>query len=201
MKGACQRCAGHERLRSRGRRGRANLTSITSLPLPPESRVSSDIQAVLESQHRLLDSLLVEALRDGSVDAEVWAAFRETLTHHIAIEEKVLLRALRDAGVEFGLAEQIHADHARIGELLALEPTEERVKALARLIDNHEALEESDIGLFVVCATTLDEAALVRAVREYPAMRNGYARAKWQPTTRQEAFDMARRRGGSRSEE
>ena len=39
------------------------------------------------------------ALRDGTVDPMVWAAFRETLTHHIAIEEKVLAMLARRHGV------------------------------------------------------------------------------------------------------
>ena len=55
-----------------------------------------DIQAVLEGQHRLLNSLLIEALREGTVDLAAWGAFRETLLRHIGIEETVLMRWLRE---------------------------------------------------------------------------------------------------------
>jgi len=144
---------------------------------------------VLESQHRLLDALLLEAVREGStVDEEVYLAFREVLARHIAIEEKVLLQALREAGVIFSQAERIHQDHRALGQLMAAEPTMANVTALAMLFHEHEAVEESEIGLFATCAQLLDPEILEKSRSEYVATAGD---AAWTPSTREQAFKLA----------
>lgn len=151
-------------------------------------RVLLDIQTVLESQHRLLDALLLEAVREGSAfDQEVYLAFREVLTRHIAIEEKVLLRALREAGVEFSQAARIHEDHRLISRLLAAEPTMATATELAKLLHEHEAVEESEIGLFATCAQLLDPDILEKSRGEYVATTGD---AAWSPSTREQAFAL-----------
>ncbi len=156
-----------------------------------------DIQAVLESQHRLLNALMLEALRSpDALDVEAWDAFREVLTRHIAIEEKVLLRALSAAGVDFPLATRLHDEHRAIGAMLAEPPTVELARSLRQLMDRHEALEESEIGLFSACAHLEGAAELARAVNDFrvPGEAAASAPSSWAPRTREEAFALARAR-------
>jgi hypothetical protein len=154
--------------------------------------VLKDLQTVLETQHRLLDSLLLEAVRHGSsLDELAYAAFRETLAQHIALEERYLLAALKDIGFEYGLAARFHADHGTLGRLMAAPPSMENAGEIARVLRPHEVLEEADVGLFAVCARTLDDATLKRVVRETSLKRSDSAILSGQAQTRADAFALA----------
>jgi hypothetical protein len=58
----------------------------------PGTSMAGPIETFLTADHARIDALLAKAERpDGTIDAEVYAEFRQGLLRHIAMEEKILL--------------------------------------------------------------------------------------------------------------
>ena len=63
------------------------------------------------------------------------------------------------------------------------------VTELAKLLREHEALEESEIGLFATCAQLLDPNILEKSRKDYVAAVG--EPVAWGPSTREQAFQLA----------
>lgn len=131
------------------------------------------IERFMTEDHARLDALLEVARRpDGDVDRAAFAAFREGLLRHIAMEEKVLLplaRALRE-GEPLPLARALRRDHGEIAALLVPSPTAAGCDRLVTALARHNPLEEGPGGLYAACdALAGDEAdAVVTRLRAQP---------------------------------
>ena len=133
------------------------------------------IETFLTADHARLDALLGKADRDdGTIDAEVYAEFRQGLLRHIAMEEKTLLPYTRSkrAGVPLPIAGALRKDHGQIAALLVPSPTRDICAQLRALLTRHNPLEEGSAGLYATCdALAGDEAQqVVERLRAQPAV-------------------------------
>ncbi|GEJ58478.1 hemerythrin domain-containing protein [Anaeromyxobacter diazotrophicus] len=133
------------------------------------------IAQLLGEVHARLDALLAQAVAGPDLDRAAFAAFREGLLRHIAVEEKVLFPALRAArgGEELPYARRLRVDHGAIAALLVPTPTPGIARELRTLLDPHNELEEGEGGLYATCDALLagEAEALLERMRAYPPVR------------------------------
>lgn len=107
----------------------------------------------LSSEHHHALVLARRATRNQLTLAEAQRRFDEELAPHFAVEEELLLPALRNAGA-VELADRTRAEHAEIRAALARADLAE----LGRLLTEHVRFEERE--LFPACETLLAPSVL-----------------------------------------
>lgn len=113
--------------------------------------MASELHEFLSHDHDRLDLLLSGCLgADGSVEADMFAEFREGLLRHIGIEEKVLFPELRKRKGVTLLEEQLHTDHAALAALLVPPPGPSEIEQIRTILTLHNPLEERDGGLYEI---------------------------------------------------
>ncbi len=132
------------------------------------------IEAFMTADHVRLDALLRRAAQDeeARIDAQTYAQFREGLLRHIGMEEKILLpfaRAKRN-GDPLELGRALRKDHGVIAKLLVPTPTPSICDALRAVLEQHNALEEGDHGLYAICDALAggEAASVVDRLRAQP---------------------------------
>jgi hemerythrin HHE cation binding domain-containing protein len=132
------------------------------------------IAEYLTADHRRLDALLDAARRCEPMDPRVYDEFRRGLLRHIAIEEKILLPAARQArdGVPLEIADRLRLDHGAIAALLVPSPTTTIVATLRHILERHDAIEEGPDGLYAACDRLLTSrvATIVADMEAFPAV-------------------------------
>ena len=162
------------------------------------------ISTFLAADHRRLEALLAAALGSpGGVDLGPYGEFREGLLRHIAMEEKILLPAAREAlgGEPVALARRLRVDHGAIAALLVPTPTPAIAAELRKILDPHNVVEEGPGGVYEVCDRLLAPRAgeVVSRMRAYPPVR--VARYQDGPRvcrTAEEALSMSAAQAGKR---
>jgi iron-sulfur cluster repair protein YtfE (RIC family) len=134
------------------------------------------IFAFLTADHLLLNALFSGAFtRPGQIDRRSFDDFREALLHHIAIEEKILLPAARDAraGEPLPGARRLRIEHGAIAALLEPSPTPEIAAEIRKILDPHNVVEEGEGGIYEACDALLggQSEAILRRIREYPRVK------------------------------
>jgi hemerythrin HHE cation binding domain-containing protein len=134
------------------------------------------IAQVLGEDHARLDGLLSRSLATpGALDREAFDAFRAGLLRHIALEEKILFRAAREArgGAPLPEFRRLRIDHGALASLLVPTPTPEIVAEIRTILEPHNALEEGAGGLYDTCDRLLAARAaeIVERMRAYPPVR------------------------------
>ncbi len=134
------------------------------------------ISTFFQADHARLDRLLERAVSPApDVDAEAYAAFRAGLLRHIALEEKLLLPAVRRArgGEPLEIARRLRVDHGALALLLVSSPSAALSAEIRSILEPHNRLEEEPGGLYATCDELLvDEAErLVQQAESYPAVR------------------------------
>ena len=120
------------------------------------------IELFLTADHAAIDALVAKAEReDGSVDAEVYARFRQGLLRHIAMEEKVLLPYAKASrgGEPLPISSALRKDHGEIAPLLVLSPTPAICGHLRSVLARHNPLEEGLSGLYAIYDELADDEA------------------------------------------
>jgi hypothetical protein len=135
--------------------------------------MAGPIETFLTADHARLDALLRSAERaDGSVDAEVYADFRQGLLRHIAMEEKILLPYARSkrGGEPVPMAATLRRDHGEIAALLVPSPTPALCAQLRAVLARHNPLEERAEGLYAACdeLAGTDAAEVVERLKAAP---------------------------------
>lgn len=142
-----------------------------SVPAP----TPGPIARFLGEDHARLDALLARAVAaPDAVAREPYDAFRAGLLRHVALEEKILFRAVREtSGEPLPLQRRLRVDHGALAALLVPTPTPELVRELRSILDPHNAIEEGAGGLYELCDAILrsDAAAIVERMRAYPAVK------------------------------
>ncbi len=138
--------------------------------------MAGPISEFLAGDHERLDALLTAALaRPGGVDLDAFGSFREGLLRHIAVEEKILLPAAREArgGEPLPEARRLRVDHGALAALLVPTPTPELAAEIRKILRPHNALEEGAGGLYETCDALLsaDAAVLLERMRAYPRVK------------------------------
>jgi hypothetical protein len=138
--------------------------------------MTDPITRYFREDHARLDALLDRAVaRAGEIDAAAFAAFRAGILRHIAWEEKILLRAAKEArgGEPLPLAQRLRTDHGAIALLLVPTPTHEIVRELRSILEPHNLVEEGPGGLYETCETLLADRAdeILEKVRAYPEVK------------------------------
>ena len=114
----------------------------------------------LAHQHSRIDALLAESLRDEVLNPLAYDEFRRLLLRHIAIEEKVLFREVRQrVGTLNALELQLRRDHAALGGLMVLPPSPSVIVRVRGLLAEHNPLEESAGGFYGSIASLVGEEA------------------------------------------
>jgi hypothetical protein len=133
------------------------------------------ISDYLVEDHRRLEALLERARLSEPFDEHAYGRFRAGLLRHIAIEEKLLLPAVKVArGLGLARAPSLRKAHARIAALLAPPPTRARLAELIALLAIHDGDEEGEGGVYAECEVALgpiESIALATRAREYPEVR------------------------------
>ncbi len=169
--------------------------------------VSRGIINYLVADHARLHTLLDRAMETPELDPEAFADFRRGLLRHIAIEEKVLLPAVREArgGAPLDRAHALRIDHAALTSLLVPTPDLALCREILALLSEHDAKEEGRDGVYEECRRALsdrDLAHLARRAESFPQVR--VARHFDGPSvhrTAQEALASARRMRAPRNVE
>ncbi len=138
--------------------------------------MSGPIAAFFAADHARLDRLLERATATpGAIDVEAFAAFRAGLLKHIALEEKILLPALRSHRGEEPLAfeRRLRVEHGAIALLLVPSPTPALVVEIRSILQPHNALEEDPSGLYAVADALLapDADTLLAQAQRYPDVK------------------------------
>ena len=138
--------------------------------------MSDPITSFFREDHDRLDALLRRAVATpGAIDREAFAAFRAGILRHIAWEEKILLKAAREAsgGEPLPIARRLRIDHGAIALLLAPTPTLEIVQELRSILEPHNQVEEEPGGLYETCEELLADRAeeILSRVRAYPDVK------------------------------
>lgn len=130
----------------------------------------------LVADHRRLDELFARATAGERLDAAPFAAFRAGLLRHIAIEEKLLLPAARQArgGVPLERAFHLRVEHAALTSLLVPTPDLALCGQIRSVLVPHEATEEGATGVFAECEqlfSAAQSAALAGRAAAFPQVR------------------------------
>ncbi|HET9597559.1 MAG TPA: hemerythrin domain-containing protein [Anaeromyxobacteraceae bacterium] len=133
------------------------------------------ISEFLAADHDRLDALLTRALEGGPIERAAFDEFREGLLRHIAMEEKILLPAARDArnGEPLPDARRLRIDHGAIAALLVPTPTPQIAAEIRKILEPHNLLEEGEGGVYASCDALLASGseAILRRMREYPRVK------------------------------
>ena len=138
--------------------------------------MAGPLSEFLAADHARLEGLLTAALaRPGEVDRGPFDAFRAGLLRHIALEEKILLPAAREArgGEPLPQARRLRIDHGAIAALLVPSPTPEIAAEVRKILDPHNVVEEGEGGVYASCDALLAARAesLLERMRAYPPVR------------------------------
>ena len=130
----------------------------------------------LADDHERLDALLTQAVAEpGGVDLAAYGAFRAGLLRHIALEEKILLPAAREArgGEPLPQARRLRIDHGAIAALLVPTPTPEIAGEIRKILGPHNEVEEGEGGLYAECDALLagEAGAILDRMRAYPPVK------------------------------
>jgi hypothetical protein len=130
--------------------------------------MSGPITERLVADHLRIRALLTGA---GAGDRAAYEELRAVLLRHIALEEKIILPALRAHGAEVSaLAAQLRIDHSAIAALLVPPPSPELVAQIEALLVLHDPLEEGPDGLYPQADRLLtDGPAILAKLEAYPA--------------------------------
>ncbi len=129
---------------------------------------------LLSRDHARLDQLLTSALRsDDSIDEVSYQEFRGGLLWHIAVEERVLLPAVRRQRGDSAVEQQLHRDHAALAALLVPSPTAAEIDAIRAILEAHNPLEEGPRGFYegVEEIAGNELPAMLARIRDYPPVR------------------------------
>lgn len=156
----------------------------------------------LNSDHARLHGLLKRAMAGPQCDLEAFGDFRRGLLRHIAIEEKVLLPAVRKArdGSPLERAHELRIDHGALVSLLVPTPDLALCREILSLLSIHDAKEEGRGGVYEECEHWLgnEELSLLAGrAASYPEVKvNPYFDGPNVFRTAEEALASARRMRG-----
>jgi len=118
------------------------------------------ITEYLSRDHVRLHDLLARATASEIFGAEAFAEFREGLLRHIAIEEKILLPAVKRArgGESLSRAHQLRVEHGALTSLLVPTPDAGLCAEIISILSPHDAREEGSNGVYAECEGYLSSA-------------------------------------------
>jgi hypothetical protein len=127
----------------------------------------------LSRDHARLGELLARSITaSGALHADLYREFRASLLHHIAMEEKILMPAVRrqDPLAIGGIEAQIRLDHGALAALLVPPPTPGVIAALRAILLKHNEREEGHGGLYARADGVLRERVeqVLEAMRAAP---------------------------------
>lgn len=158
------------------------------------------ITAYLVSDHARLHRRLEHAMAEPHLDLDAFADFRRGLLRHIAIEEKLLLPAVRQArqGTPLDGTHELRVEHAAITSLLVPTPDLPLCHEIHALLSAHDQKEERPGGIYEKCERWLSDDDLVRLGEQaaaYPEVRaSAYFDGPNVHRTAESALASARRR-------
>jgi hypothetical protein len=130
--------------------------------------MNGPLHRFFSADHRRLDLLLRRSIAEpGRVDLGPFGEFRAGILKHIAMEEKVLFPAARDArGAPLPLASRLRVDHGAIAALLVPTPTPGIVAEILSVLGPHNRREEEPGGVYAACDQAVGPAEAERLVGE-----------------------------------
>ncbi len=134
------------------------------------------IARYLSEDHARLDALLSASAAASGFAREPFDAFRAGLLRHIALEEKILFRAVRDASADDAmgaLLARLRVDHGALASLLVPTPSRALVAEIRLILGPHNAAEDQAGGLYERCDALLGARAseIVERMRGYPPVK------------------------------
>lgn len=104
--------------------------------------------------HRRIEDILEKAIENtDEINLDLYHQFRTGLLTHIKMEEKTLFPAavLGNGGEPIPLAAKLRLDHGALTALMTVPPTFEMIRALKKILDIHDRLEEEEGGMYDLC--------------------------------------------------
>ncbi|HEX9050548.1 MAG TPA: hemerythrin domain-containing protein [Anaeromyxobacter sp.] len=142
-----------------------------------EAPGAGPITTYLSGDHARLEALLDASAPDaGGFVREPFDAFRAGLLRHIALEEKILFRAVREAGAGeavLALLARLRVDHGALASLLVPTPSRALVVEIRSILQPHDAVEDGPDGVYERCDALLGARAdeLVERMRSHPPVK------------------------------
>ena len=113
--------------------------------------IDGRISSYLEDDHARIETALRRATSSGDhIQPEAYVQFRGALLRHIAMEEKILFPAIRNAqsgNAMLGI-DQLHLDHGALAALLVPTPTKSILDAIRTILQGHNRIEEGPEGIY-----------------------------------------------------
>ena len=130
----------------------------------------------LSDDHGRLDDLLECAAADGRpIDIQVYSNFPAGLLHHVVIEEKIVMPAIKkfQNGREAEVAARLRRDHGALAGPLVPSPTPSIVTTIRSILRVRNPLEEKKVGLCQILDKVTGEegGALLEKMRAVPEVR------------------------------
>ena len=136
--------------------------------------MAGSIAEFMSADHRRLDALLRQATAvPPAIDRKAYAEFRTGLLRHIALEEKILIPAVRRArGEPLDWARRLRHEHGAIALLLVPSPDAALASEIRSILEPHNRLEEGPGGLYEICDALpdADRDQLRQRMEAYPAV-------------------------------
>ncbi|HET8539166.1 MAG TPA: hemerythrin domain-containing protein [Anaeromyxobacter sp.] len=141
-----------------------------------DASTAGPIARYLSEDHVRLERLLSASVAGAGFSREPFDAFRAGLLRHIALEEKILFRALREAGSDeaaLALLRRLRIDHGALASLLVGTPASPLVAEIRIVLAPHNALEDAPGGLYDRCDALLAARAaeILEQMRSYPPVK------------------------------
>lgn len=132
-------------------------------------RITTSLVRDHEEIPALLDACITPS---GEVDLQKFDDFRHRLLRHIAIEEKVLRRALvKKLGVEPLFQNGLRRDHAGIASLCVPLPNREWLENLKEQLAHHNRVEEAPGGFYELVEKVCDPDELLKQIAAMPEVK------------------------------
>jgi hypothetical protein len=166
----------HPKAVERIRRACPSLTEEKRAVVERKHGSTGPVTEHLAADHARLDALLARSIESpGAVDLDAFGEFRAGLLRHIALEEKILFPAVREArgGEPHPHWVRLRIDHGALTSLLVPPPTPELVAEIRSILEPHNALEEGPGALYESCDDLLGAraATVLEQMRAYPPVK------------------------------
>lgn len=122
--------------------------------------MSNAIVDFLVEDHRRIEHYFSLAIADKKeIQLNYYMQFRKALLRHIKMEEKILFPAAKEKNEALmnGLIPRFRLEHGAITALMVPPPTQDLIKVIQHVLEQHDIAEEKEGGMYQICAELTED--------------------------------------------